>query len=256
MQTRTPPAHRGWQWLLEGYQLHRKSKLMLALFVMAYWVLMAMLSAVPVVGQIAATIAIPAMSVSLMNACRLIDQGKPLSFPLLFSGFQENRRALIIQGVVYLLLAFCIFAITIPLDDGLLFSVFVTGQRGQELPVDNQNIMLSAQVAMALFIPLMMAYWYAPVLAAWHHLSAGKALFFSFFACLHNWRVFLTYSAAMLLVFILAGFLLGLVNAFSGSAGLFSTLPLLMLLFLVLPTMYASFYISYRDIFPRIDENA
>ena len=138
MQARTPPASRGWQWLLEGYQLHRKSKLALALFVMAYWILMAMLGAIPLIGQIIATVAIPAMSVSLMNACRLIDQGKPLSFPVLFSGFRENLQALIIQGIVYLLLAFVIFAITIPIDDGLMFSVFVTGRRESEPAIDNQ----------------------------------------------------------------------------------------------------------------------
>jgi hypothetical protein len=35
-----------------------------------------------------------------------------------------------------------------------------------------------------------MAYWYAPVLAGWHGLSPAKALFFSFVACLRNWRAF------------------------------------------------------------------
>jgi len=31
-------------------------------------------------------------------------------------------------------------------------------------------------------------FWFAPPLAAWHATGTGKALFFSFFACLMNWR--------------------------------------------------------------------
>ena len=256
MQTRIPPASRGWYWVLDAYLLHRKGKLRLSLIVMAYWMLMGLLGAIPWVGQIVATLAIPAMSVSLMNACRLIEQGKPLPASVLFSGFTENRRTLLILGVIYLLLAFFIFAVTIPLDGGALFSVFVTGQRNREVPVDNQEIMLSAQVTLALFIPLVMAYWYAPVLAAWHRLSAGKALFFSFFACLHSWRAFLTYSVAAALAFIIPGLMLGLINSAAAGSGLFSMLGLMFILFFILPTLYASFYISYRDVFTSIDENA
>jgi hypothetical protein len=48
--------------------------------------------------------------------------------------------------------------------------------------------------------PVMMAYWFAPVLAAWHCLGVG-ALFFSFVACWLNWRPFLAYGAGLLLVF-------------------------------------------------------
>jgi hypothetical protein len=50
------------------------------------------------------------------------------------------------------------------------------------------------QVTLILMVPVLMAFWFAPLLAAWDDLPAGKALFFSFIACLRNWRPFLVYG--------------------------------------------------------------
>ena len=100
----------------------------------------------------------------------------------------------------------------------------------------------------------MMAYWYAPLLSAWHRLPAAKALFFSFFACVHNWRVFLTYSAGVMLVFMLPVVVLSVARTLA-PGGLLSTFALMFFLIFVLPTLYASFYVSYRDVFTRVDEN-
>jgi hypothetical protein len=52
---------------------------------------------------------------------------------------------------------------------------------------------------MALMVPLMMAYWFAPVLAAWHRLTFGRSLFFSFVACWMNWRPSWSYGAGLFL---------------------------------------------------------
>ena len=78
-------------------------------------------------------------------------------------------------------------------------------------------------------------------------------MFFSFFASLQNWRAFLVYGVA---VSIFAGLVPG--TAFSilavamrgaqGAAGIMSTLALVVVVIL-LPTLYASFYASYRDVF-------
>ena len=41
----------------------------------------------------------------------------------------------------------------------------------------------------------------------------------------------------------------------NSSWGLLSTFALMFFLIFVLPTLYASFYVSYRDVFTRVDEN-
>jgi hypothetical protein len=102
-----------------------------------------------------------------------------------------------------------------------------------------------------------MAWWYAPVLAAWHGHTAGKSLFFSFVACWRNWRAFLGYAAAVLLyTAILPGTLLAvLITVTPISPDFLTTLFSVPLLFVLAPTLVGSFYVSYRDVFV-IDERA
>ena len=77
MKALTLPAGRGWYWLSGGFRLFRKGRLMLSLAVLAYWLCMALINSFPIVGQIAAFLLVPAFSVSLMNVCRLVEQGGP-----------------------------------------------------------------------------------------------------------------------------------------------------------------------------------
>jgi hypothetical protein len=108
-----------------------------------------------------------------------------------------------------------------------------------------------------LFAPLMMAYWYAPVLAAWHGLSPAKSLFFSFVACLRNWRAFLVYTLAVFIAgLLLPGLVLNVLSSFfSGQSNPALVLLTLMVIFVGMPVLYASFYVSYRDVFLTIDED-
>ncbi len=55
--------------------------------------------------------------------------------------------------------------------------------------------------ATLLSTPIVMAYWFAPVLGGWYAVSAPKAMFFSFVACLRNWRPFLAFAIAMMLFY-------------------------------------------------------
>jgi hypothetical protein len=99
--------------------------------------------------------------------------------------------------------------------------------------------------------PVMMAYWFAPVLAAWHKLTLGRALFFSFIACWLNWRPFLAYGAGLLLVAaVIPGLVLGLLLVLFPAAQSFITAVVTVpMVLMVAPAVFASFYASYRDIF-------
>jgi len=257
MQALTLPARRGWRWLFEGFQIFRKKQLMLSFLVIGYWILMLLVNSVPWIGQVLATVLIPAFSVSLMNSCRLVAQDAPLPPQLLFSGFDRNPRGLLILGAIYLACTLGILGMTVLIDDGLLFQFLVFGTHPEEQVLLSSNIVLAIEAAVAVFVPVIMAYWYAPVLVAWHDLPVGKSLFFSFVACLRNWRVFLVYFIA-LLVFgtFLPGLVLGILSAvFAGAGEQFSVVLMVFVVLIVLPTLYASFYVSYRDVFVIIDED-
>ena len=258
MQALTLPARRGWRWIAEGFGIFRTRHLMLSFFVLSYWMLMALINSLPFVGQIIATLLIPVFSVSLMNACRLIEQGNPMPPQLLFSGFNKNLRALLVLGAVYIVLSVTILGMTSLVDDGLLFQLVVLGQRPSEQALATGEIMLAGQLALVLFSPLIMAYWFAPVLVAWHDLPPGKSLFFSFVACMRNWRAFLTYTAAIMVVgAMIPGLVVGLLSSWLSDGGeMFSVTLTLAIVFILLPTLYASFYVSYRDVFVTVDEDA
>ena len=100
-------------------------------------------------------------------------------------------------------------------------------------------------------VPLLMAYWFAPILAAWHRLSAPKALFFSFVACWLNWRAFVAYGMALFgLAGVVPGLILAMVGLISPEASSFLTAVLTVPMVLVVaPVIFASFYVSYRDVF-------
>ena len=218
---------------------------------------MVLISSVPWLGQIAGPLLIPAFSVSLMNACRLVAQGEPLPPLLLFSGFKNNVRPLLQLGVIYIVFCLCMIGIISVFDDGMLYRLLVLGERpSREAMVDNQAVFMIRLVVF--FAPLMVAYWFAPVLAAWHDLSAGKALFFSVVACLRNWRAFLVYIVSIYffgaLLLVLVAVLLGTVFASAGEE--FAGALMMLILLVVLPGTYASFYVSYRDIFISIDDDA
>ncbi len=251
MQALSLPASSGWRWLSDGFLLFRKSHAMLTLLVISYWLLMALISQLPVLGTIIVTVCIPAFSVSLMNACQSIDRGGPVHYRLLFSGFASHLRPLLILGAIYLVATLSILALSSFFDDGVLWQRVFFGSKPPEEALKNGDLLNALLFFLSLFAPLSMAYWYAPTLTGWHGFQPGKALFFSFVACARNWRAFMFYglsiaSISMLLPALLLG--VGALLFPEGTAVL--TLLYTMLIVLVFaPTMFASFYVSYRDVF-------
>ncbi|MBK8116885.1 MAG: hypothetical protein IPK44_21440 [Candidatus Accumulibacter sp.] len=258
MQALTLPAAQGWRWLTDGFRIFRRNHLMLTFLVVSYWVLMALVNVIPVIGTIATTLCIPAFSVSLMNACRSIERGTPLGPQLLFSGFASNLRSLLTLGAIYLAAVVAILGLSALADDGALMAMMLAGQKPDAETVSSGSLLLATEIALVLLCPLIMAYWYAPVLAGWHGLSPAKALFFSFVACLRNWRPFLVYSLAIGVVATLVpGIVLGILAALLPSgASLVLVLMMVLLILVLAPTLFASFYVSYRDVFVSADDDA
>ena len=106
-------------------------------------------------------------------------------------------------------------------------------------------------IILTLASPLLMAFWFAPLLTLWDDVAAGKSVFFSFVASWRNWRAFTVYGLAVVVVGVLVpGLVLILFSLISGAlVGVISVVLRMMLLFVLAPVLVASIYLSYRDVF-------
>jgi len=254
------PAARGWRWIVEGFRLFRRNPPLMTFLVFGYLFLLFLIDLVPLVGPAAASICMPALSMGVMNGCRALDRRAPVSFGVLVSGFQQNTRVLVALGGIYLGATLGILALTMLLDDGELSRIMREGKPMDAETLGNSQLLMAVQIALVLMIPLLMAFWFAPMLAAWNGCSVAKSLFFSFVACWRNWPAFLVYGLGVAGVSIaVPGAVLAIAAVFAPQTPRFlAALLTAPLLFLFAPTLFGSFYVSYRDVFvaDAVDDRA
>ena len=254
----TVAAGHGWNWVLTGFALFRKNPVMWAFLVFSYIMLMQLLGMIPLLGWFAATVLIPAFSASFMIVSRELDQGRKIGFALLFSGFRFNLPALLGQGGLYLASTLAILGLSALVDGGVLLQLMLLGEKPPAAAFEDGSLAGAAALAGTCYLPVLAAFWFAPALSAWRELPALQALFYSFFAAWRNWRAFLAYSLALALLslicslalFVLALLLRGLLGDKSQDVFLLVVLPVMLT---YVPTLFASFYVSYRDIFAQPD---
>jgi hypothetical protein len=247
------PAAQGWQWVKRGFALFGRAPLGWILAAISYWMVMTLVGILPYLGVAAALVLTPVFSVSFMAMSREVERGGRLELPLLFAGFRAQLPALVTLGAIYLALVILILAATQIVDDGVLMRWMLLGRRPSPEDAEAGGVGAAALAACALFVPVILAFWFAPVLVAWHGMPAAKALFFSFFAALRNWPAFLVYGVSLAVVAGLAPGILfsALAVGMQGSRSAAGMLQLFALVVVVtlLPAIYASIYASYRDVF-------
>ena len=248
MQARIVEARRGAIWLADGWRLFRAAPLGWLALVFAYWIIMTLASVVPIIGVAAASVMVPAFSVGFMAAARAASRRGPVELGLLFEGFRHHRNSQLVLGAIYFACLGVLLAATMLVDEGALATWMLTGKRPDEETLQSDDFLGALALAALLYAPVLMMFWFAPPLAAWHGIAPIKALFFSFFACLLNWRPFLAYGAVSAL-FALALPLLLLFVLMLASFKIAAMSLVFPLLLVLLPTLFASFYASYRDIF-------
>ncbi|MGH8695904.1 MAG: BPSS1780 family membrane protein [Burkholderiales bacterium] len=242
------PARHGWRWMTRALRLLGKAPFAWVLVSIAYWVVMGVVARLPYVGLAAGSLVMPAIAVSFLAMCRELDQGRPLEPKLVAAGFRRNLPALVTLGGLYLAATLAIFAATWPIDGGTLARWMLFGTVA---PVDGgEDAFFWALVAaFALWVPVQLAFWFAPPLVAWEAMSATKALFFSFFAAVRNWAAFLVFAAVAGGAAAAATALLFNLQRMRAGPGVVPTVVFLVLV-AAIPLYYATLYASYRDVFP------
>lgn len=253
MRAQTLPPSAGWRWLSDAYTIYRRNPGILMLLVAGYWLSLLVLHLVPLVGPLLANLATPVLGIGLMNACRDLDWGKTVLPSALYSGRHQNLRTLLVLGACYLAVVLGALGLTYLADGGDLLRFFLASKPEERAAAEGG---IAAPLLLAtLLVPITMAWWFAPVLAAWHGHGVAKALFFSFVACWVNARAFLVYGFSVIGVgIVLPAFAMLLIGGIvPGAARYLTTLVALPILMVLVPVLFASFYVSYRDVF-GVDE--
>ena len=241
------PAARGVFWLSAGFALYRRSPPLLTLLTMGYLLVVLGFGLIPLFGPFLLPLMLPALTALVANGCRFLDLADGSRLPLsraLTSGLVEQKGALLRLGVLHLTGTLAVLGIDTLIEG--------SGWAGLGLGESNEAVGLAHMLRLMLIAsPLLLAFWFAPLLTAWDGVPAAKSLFFSFVAAWRNWRAFLAYGlAATLLGVFLPGLLLIVASLISKTLADVISMALRMLLVLIFaPVLMASVYLSYRDVF-------
>jgi hypothetical protein len=225
----------GFQWVIDGFRLYRKSPLLLsAAFALLFGVVMALVL-IPLVGDSLSELASPLMVAGFMAAFRVLDSGNDLELPHFLAGLQGPMIALMTVGAVQLLGGFLIGQIML----GMGFNaeeLMAAAREGKASPAELQAMLNQAMPAlltgMALFTPLIMATWFAPALILFGGARPATALGVSLKAVARNWAAMLVNSLVLGMLLILA-----------------AMVPLLLGLLVAMPILFGSLYAAYQSIF-------
>ncbi|WP_374494819.1 BPSS1780 family membrane protein [Zoogloea sp.] len=251
MQARMLPAQRGWAWIFDGFSLWRRNPALITFLVFGCSLSLLLVAAVPLIGQVIMSLVMPALSLGIFNGCKAVAERRKVGPDILFSGFRQNLPELVKIGGIYLAGTLAVMGISLLIDSEMntKLSKAMLGRTGWGEALDDPTFTLALVVASIGSTPLMMAYWFAPLLAGWGRVPAAKALFFSFVACMRNWRAFLTYGIGLLIIALGAGLLIAILELVSP---LLALLPALAFPVIFIPVIFASFYANALDVFERI----
>ncbi len=255
---RIVPARHGFLWLQQGWALFWKSPAAWIFLSLSLLLATGMLNLIPWIGPAIATALIPVFSVSFMAACATASDDGTLRPALLLEGFRQGGASLYLLGGLYLMSMLLVLGLSTFADDGVMLRWMLRGERPPDTAILDGSLASALALAALAATPVLMAFWFSPVLVAWQRIGAAQALFYSFFASLQNWRAFTVYAGALAAIAFAASlFLAGLVPLLKGGPmeGLIVMLPtvLVMLNVVFLPVLFASFYFSYLDVFPKED---
>lgn len=238
----------GASWLAQGFRLFHRQPLGWTLILFIYWAGMLMLAFIPIFGMLLPLLIAPGLALGFIEIARAIDEQRTPAPPLLISAFRSPRaKAVLVLGSWYVLEIAAIMLITLAIDGGTLLEWITTGQ--PPVAEDIAGMRTASVVAALLYVPVMMAFWFAPQLVVWSEFSPIKALFFSFFAVWRNRGAFFRYLITWIGLTVFVGASVALLDmAFDFESNTMGTL-LFPLTLILMAIAHGSFYASTKDIF-------
>jgi uncharacterized membrane protein len=230
---------RGASWWSEAWRLFVPGVGSWILIVIVGFVLNVLLALVPLLGSIASHLLFPLFMAGLMLGCRAVDRGEPLSIAHLFAGFGPKAGSLLIVGLIYIaatiaILVFVVAVIAVVFGAAILTHLASGWESVTAWEALNGMAMIALVAALLfllLYLPLVMAVWFAPALVVLRNAQPWDAMKLSFVGSVKNILPFLVYGVIGMLLAVVA------------------SIPLLLGWLVLAPVSIASVYSSYCDIF-------
>jgi uncharacterized membrane protein len=242
---RTVDADRGLAWWGEAWRLFTPAAGVWLVIIILLIILNIVLAAIPLVGHVSGQLLFPIFAGGLMLGCRAVDRGEPLTVGHLFAGFSTRTGPLFILGLIYtaiaIAIALVVFGLLLVFFGAAIVSSLWHLQDLQEIADPwaavsmlgslGLAILVGLLVFLLLYLPLVMAIWFAPALVVLRGVAPLEAMRLSFNGCMRNIVPFLLYGVVGVGLSIVA------------------TIPLLLGWLVLGPVTIASLYTSYCDIY-------
>lgn len=228
-EPRSLSAGSGISWLSESWPMVKDNLATWVLITLGLFAIQFVLGIIPGAGDIISSLIGPVLTGGILMGARAVAGGDSLRFDYLFEGFKQKFVPLLGLGALTLGIMFLFMVIIGGAFVGMNMDNMEPGMTPEQL-LSGVNTGLIA-VGMILLLFVMMLFWFATQLVALNDVPVFQALTISFKGCLRNPLSLLVYSLAVLVLMILG------------------TIPLLLGLLVVVPWLFCSMYVSYKQIF-------
>ncbi|SMC28036.1 hypothetical protein SAMN02745857_03071 [Andreprevotia lacus DSM 23236] len=218
-------------WFGEGFNYFKAAPGKWMLVVIIWGILSVMLGIVPFLGALAGELARPVFLGGLVIGCMAIDHGDSFEVDHLFEGFKRNFGSLVLVGLLLLAGLIAVFMV-IGVGTAIVGVSIFSAKSSLAL---HPALWLLPFAALLLFIPLGMAYYFAPVLVVTQGLQPFEAMKESFRGCAKNILPFLLFGVVAVVLMVLA------------------TLPLFLGWLVFFPLIIGAQYAAYKSIYLRQD---
>lgn len=229
-------AGAGVMWLVQAFGLFQRQPLLWLGMGAALLIILGIVSMIPLLNVVMVIIVFLFVG-GMMAGAAAESRGDELRFDHLFLGFRSQTKPLLTLGLLYLLGTFvCMLPMAITVG-GVMLSL--SDSHAAMSDVSITAMMVGYLISLLLFIPLMMAIWFAPALIALHGLGAVTAMKKSFQGSKVNLVPLFVYGLVCMIV-------LPLIIFFTLGLGIF----------LVVPVLLLTYFTSYRDVWTDQPLNA
>ncbi len=233
VQVRTVDMGQGVSWIGKGWHNFMRNPGMWIVLGLALAIVFVVLSLIPFVGGLVASLVSPVFMAGLLFAAREVEEGRPIELGHLIRGFQESQalNGLLSLGGI-MLAGFLISAIVIFFLAG---AAMMTAMHGDPDAISALALGTGGLVGLLLVLAIQllvaMAVVYAVPLVMFKNVRPGEAMRASFNACVRNFLPLLVFSVIYLVL------------------GVVASLPFMLGWLVLFPASVGMLYASYRDCF-------